>query len=93
VAGKALLHGDPVAWLLERGARDIQSHLWHQLSFPLFYRADVLFGSRALDAAGKIDDPRAQPYADRMPSRVDTTKWVTLQVATILKHVFGEAAA
>ena len=31
------------------------------------------------------------PYADRMPSRVDASKWVTLQVATILKHAFGEA--
>jgi hypothetical protein len=89
-----------------------QSHLWRQLSFPLFYQADVLFVLRAIDAAGEIDDPRAQgalawllarqdargrwggraPYADRMPSRIDASKWVTLQAATILKHAFGEAA-
>ena len=28
------------------------------------------------------------PYADRMPSKVDASKWVTLQVLTILKHAF-----
>ncbi len=99
---------------MERGAYPTdtkRSHLWRQLSFPLFYQADVLFVLRAIDAAGEIDDPRAQPalawllarqdargrwggrapYADRMPSRVDASKWVTLQVATILKHAFGEA--
>lgn len=32
------------------------------------------------------------PYADRMPSRIDASKWVTLQAATILKHAFGEVA-
>ena len=84
------------------------SHLWRQLSFPLFYQADVLFVLRALDAAGALDDPRAQPsiawllarqdergrwggrapYAARMPSRVDSSKWVTLQVVTLLKHAF-----
>lgn len=99
---------------MERGADPTdtkRSHLWRRLSFPLFYQADVLFVLRAIDAAGEIDDPRAQPalawllarqdargqwggrapYADRMPSRVDASKWVTLQVATILKHAFGEA--
>ncbi|HLZ47412.1 MAG TPA: hypothetical protein VKR80_02040, partial [Candidatus Limnocylindria bacterium] len=89
-----------------------RSHLWRQLSFPLFYQADVLFVLRAIDAAGAIGDERAQPalawllarqdargrwggrapYADRMPSRIDASKWVTLQAATILKHAFGEAA-
>jgi len=89
------------------------SYLWRQLSFPLFYQADVLFVLRALDAAGAIDDDRAQPaigwllarqdprgrwggrapYADRMPSRVDASKWVTLQACTILKHAFPEIAA
>ena len=89
------------------------SYLWRQLSFPLFYQADVLFVLRALDAAGALDDDRAQPaiawllarqdprgrwggrapYAARMPSKVDASKWVTLQVCTILKHAFGENAA
>jgi hypothetical protein len=89
------------------------SYLWRQLSFPLFYQADVLFVLRALDAAGAIDDDRAQPaigwllarqdargrwggrapYAARMPSRVDASKWVTLQACTILKHAFPEIAA
>lgn len=85
------------------------SYLWRQLSFPLFYQADVLFVLRAIDAAGALDDPRIQPalawllarqdsrgrwagrapYSDRMPSRVDASKWVTLQVLTILKHAFS----
>jgi hypothetical protein len=85
-----------------------QSHLWRQVSFPLFYQADVLFVLRALDAADALDDPRAQtsiawllarqdergrwggraPYADRMPSRIDASKWVTLQAITLLKHAF-----
>jgi hypothetical protein len=89
------------------------SYLWRQISFPLFYQADVLFVLRALDAAGAIDDDRAQPaigwllarqdargrwggrapYAARMPSRVDASKWVTLQACTILKHAFPEIAA
>ena len=88
------------------------SYLWRQLSFPLFYQADALFVLRALDAAGAIDDDRAQPaigwllarqdsrgrwgghapYAARMPSKVNPSKWVTLQACTILKHAFGEAA-
>lgn len=88
------------------------SYLWRQVSFPLFYQADVLFVLRALDAAGAIDDPRAQsaiawllarqdargrwagraPYSDRMPSRVDSSKWVTLQAVTLLKHAFPEAS-
>jgi len=103
------------SYKVERGAYPApygQSHLWRQLSFPLFYQADVLFVLRAIDAAGAIDDDRAQPalawllarqdargrwggrapYADRMPSRIDASKWVTLQAATILKHAFGEAA-
>ena len=103
------------SYKVERGSYPApygQSHLWRQLSFPLFYQADVLFVLRAIDAAGAIDDPRAQPalawllarqdprgrwggrapYADRMPSRIDASKWVTLQAATILKHAFGEAA-
>jgi hypothetical protein len=89
------------------------SYLWRQLSFPLFYQADVLFVLRAIDAAGEIDDPRAQPaiawllarqdprgrwagrapYAARMSSRVDASKWVTLQVCTLLKHAFPENGA
>jgi hypothetical protein len=89
------------------------SYLWRQLSFPLFYQADILFVLRALDAAGALDDDRAQPaigwllarqdergrwggrspYAARMPSRVDASKWVTLQACTILKHAFPEIAA
>ena len=89
------------------------SYLWRQLSFPLFYQADVLFVLRAIDAAGAIDDDRAQPaigwllarqdargrwggrapYAARMPSQVDASKWVTLQACTILKHAFPEIAA
>lgn len=102
-----------LTYKLERGRYPTAtqpSYLWRQLSFPLFYQADVLFVLRAIDAAGEIDDPRAQPaiawllarqdsrgrwaarapYADRMPSRIDASKWVTLQVATILKHAFGE---
>ncbi|MBI3521609.1 MAG: hypothetical protein HY071_00750 [Chloroflexi bacterium] len=87
------------------------SHLWRQLSFPLFYQADVLFVLRAIDAAGAIDDPRAHPaiafllsrqdargrwegrapYADRMASKVDASKWVTLQVLGVLKHAFPES--
>ena len=89
------------------------SYLWRQLSFPLFYQADVLFVLRAIDAAGAIEDDRAQPaigwllarqdqrgrwggrapYAARMPSRVDASKWVTLQACTLLKHAFPEIAA
>lgn len=89
---------------------DEPSHLWRQLSFPLFYQADVLFVLRAIDAAGGITDPRVQPaiawllarqdsrgrwagrapFADRMPSRVDASKWVTLQATTILKHAFPD---
>ena len=103
------------SYKVERGSYPApygQSHLWRQLSFPLFYQADVLFVLRAIDAAGAIDDERAQPalawllarqdargrwggrapYGDRMPSRIDASKWVTLQAATILKHAFGEAA-
>jgi hypothetical protein len=103
------------SYRIERGAYPAPygaSHLWRQISFPLFYQADVLFALRAIDAAGEIDDPRAQPaiawllarqdergrwggrapFASRMPSRVDASKWVTLQAATILKHAFGEAA-
>jgi len=84
------------------------SYLWRQLSFPLFYQADLLFVLRALDAADALDDARAQssiawllarqdergrwggraPYADRMPSRIDASKWVTLQAITLLKHAF-----
>jgi hypothetical protein len=105
-----------LSYRMEHGAYPAdgrRSHLWRQLSFPLFYQADVLFVLRAIDAAGAIDDPRAQPalawllarqdergrwggrapYADRMPSRVDASKWVTLQVATLLKHAFGEPTA
>jgi hypothetical protein len=100
-----------LSYRLERGdypAPYGQSHLWRQLSFPLFYQADVLFVLRALDAADALDDPRAQssiawllarqdergrwggraPYAARMPSRIDASKWVTLQAITLLKHAF-----
>lgn len=105
-----------LSYRMDRGAYPTdtkRSHLWRQLSFPLFYQADALFVLRAVDAAGAIEDPRAQtaiawllarqdargrwggraPYADRMPSRVDASKWVTLHVTTILKHAFGDAAA
>jgi hypothetical protein len=105
-----------LAYRIERGRYPTDttpSYLWRQLSFPLFYQADVLFVLRALDAAGAIADDRAQPaigwllarqdargrwggrapYADRMPSRVDASKWVTLQAVTILKHAFPEIAA
>jgi hypothetical protein len=101
-----------LSYKLERGgypSATEPSYLWRQLSFPLFYQADVLFVLRAIDAAGGIDDARAQPaiawllarqdsrgrwagrapYSDRMPSRVDASKWVTLQVLTILKHAFS----
>ncbi|TME65564.1 MAG: hypothetical protein E6I51_00025 [Chloroflexi bacterium] len=102
-----------LSYRMERGAYPTDStpsHLWRQLSFPLFYQADMLFVLRAIDAAGEIDDERAlpaiawllsrqdprgrwagrSPYADRMPSRVDASKWVTLQVCTVLKHAFPE---
>ncbi len=105
-----------LSYRVERGAYPTDtkpSHLWRQLSFPLFYQADVLFVLRAIDAAGAIDDPRAQPaiawllarqdergrwagrapYQDRMPSKVDASKWVTLQVLTVLKHAFPENGA
>ena len=96
----------------DRGDKRFQpygtSYLWRQVSFPLFYQADVLFVLRAIDAAGAIDDPRAQsaiawllsrqdergrwggrsPYSDRMPSKIDSSKWVTLQAITLLKHAF-----
>ena len=101
-----------LSYKLERGrypAPTAPSYLWRQLSFPLFYQADVLFVLRAIDAAGELEDPRAQPaiawllarqddrgrwggrapYADRMASRVDASKWVTLQVLTLLKHAFS----
>lgn len=100
-----------LSYKLERGRYPTAtepSYLWRQLSFPLFYQADVLFVLRAIDAAGELDDPRAQPaiawllarqdergrwagrapHADRMASRVDASKWVTLQVLTLLKHAF-----
>jgi squalene cyclase len=107
-----------LSYKLERGRYPTAtepSYLWRQLSFPLFYQADVLFVLRAIDAAGELDDPRAQPaiawllarqdtrgrwagrapYSDRMASRVDASKWVTLQVLTLLKHAFpsGENGA
>ena len=105
-----------LSYKVERGrypTDTVPSYLWRQLSFPLFYQADILFVLRALDAAGAIDDDRAQPaigwllarqdergrwggrspYAARMPSRVDPSKWVTLQACTILKHAFPEIAA
>ena len=105
-----------LSYKVERGAYPTDtspSYLWRQLSFPLFYQADVLFVLRALDAAGAIEDHRAQPaigwllarqdargrwagrapYAARMPSRVDASKWVTLQACTILKHAFPENGA
>jgi hypothetical protein len=105
-----------LSYRIERGRYPTDttpSYLWRQLSFPLFYQADVLFVLRALDAAGAIEDDRAQPaigwllsrqdargrwagrapYAARMPSRVDASKWVTLQACTILKHAFPENGA
>ena len=105
-----------LSYRVERGRYPTEtepSYLWRQLSFPLFYQADVLFVLRAIDAAGELDDARAQPpiawllsrqdprgrwagrapYAARMPSQVDASKWVTLQVCTLLKHAFGENGA
>ena len=105
-----------LSYRVERGAYPTDtepSYLWRQVSFPLFYQADILFVLRALDAAGAIDDDRAQPaiawllarqddrgrwsarapYAARMPSKVDASKWATLQVCTLLKHAFSESAA
>jgi hypothetical protein len=105
-----------LSYRMERGRYPTDtapSFLWRQLSFPLFYQADVLFVLRALDAAGAIEDDRAQPaigwllarqdrrgrwggrapYADRMPSKVDASKWITLQACTLLKHAFPENAA
>lgn len=100
-----------LSYKLERGRYPTAtepSYLWRQLSYPLFYQADVLFVLRAIDAAGAIEDPRTgpaiawllarqdtrgrwagrAPYADRMPSRIEASKWVTLQVVTVLKHAF-----
>lgn len=102
-----------LTYRMERGkypSASAPSYLWRQLSFPLFYQADVLFMLRALDAAGAIRDERAQPalawllsrqdsrgrwggrapYADRMPSKVDASKWITLHVCVVLKHAFDE---
>ncbi|MBI2323420.1 MAG: hypothetical protein HYU87_00420 [Chloroflexi bacterium] len=100
-----------LSFKVDRGAyptATTPSYLWRQVSFPLFYQADVLFVLRALDAADALDDPRAQssiawllarqdergrwggraPYTDRMPSRIDASKWVTLHAITLLKHAF-----
>lgn len=105
-----------LSYKMERGAYPTDSaasHLWRQVSFPLFYQADVLFVLRAIDAAGAIDDARAQPaiawllarqddrgrwagrapYADRMPSRIEASKWVTAHAVTVLTHAFPEIAA
>ena len=105
-----------LSYKLERGTCPTDtkpSYLWRQLSFPLFFQGDVLFTLRAIDAAGAIDDPRAQgaiawllarqdergrwagrsPYEQRMHSKVDASKWVTLQVLGVLKHAFPEVAA
>lgn len=104
-----------LSYRLERGAYPTDtnpSYLWRQASFPLFYQADVLFTLRAIDAAGALDDARAQapiawllarqdergrwggrsPYEARMQSRIDGSKWVTLQVLTLLKRLFPEPA-
>src|SRR2546430_15529615 len=59
---------------MERGAYPTDStpsHLWRQLSFPLFYQADMLFVLRAIDAAGEIDDERALPAIAWLLSRQD----------------------
>jgi len=48
------------------------SYLWRQISFPLFYQADILFVLRAIDAAGAIDDPRAQIAIAWLLSRQDS---------------------
>ena len=53
-----------LSYKLERGRYPTAtepSYLWRQLSFPLFYQADVLFVLRAIDAAGAIEDPRTGP--------------------------------
>jgi len=63
------------SYKVERGAYPApygQSHLWRQLSFPLFYQADILFVLRAIDAAGAIDDPRAQIAIAWLLSRQDS---------------------
>jgi hypothetical protein len=105
-----------LSYKLTRGAYPTASepsYLWRQISFPLFYQADILFVLRAIDAAGAIDDPRAQiaiawllsrqdshgrwagrsPYADRMASKVNASKWATLHALTVLKHAFPENGA
>lgn len=63
-----------LTYKMERGAFPTDtkpSHLWRQLSFPLFYQADVLFALRAVDAAGAIEDPRAQPAIAWILARQD----------------------
>ena len=35
--------------------------LWFRLNFPLFYQSDILFALRALDDAGAIGHPAAEP--------------------------------
>ena len=64
-----------LSYRIERGRYPTDtepSYLWRQLSFPLFYQADVLFVLRAIDTAGAIDDPRAQTALAWLLSRQDT---------------------
>ena len=115
-AVRALTLRTTLSCKLERGAYPTgttSSHRWRQVSVPLFNQADVLFVLRAVDAAGALDDARAQgavawllarqdgrgrwagrsPYGDRMPSKVNASKRVTLQVLGVLKHAFSSTAS
>lgn len=62
-----LLQADPLHPLWP-GDRKI-SPLWHQFTFPLFYRSDILHLAEALTAIGAIDDPRAEPFLDYILSK------------------------
>ena len=58
--------------------------------------ADALDDTRAQSAIAWLlarQDERGRwggraPYAARMPSRIDASKWVTLHALTLLKHAF-----
>jgi len=62
-----LLQAEPLHPLWP-GDRKI-SPAWHQLTFPLFYRSDILHLAEALTAIGAIDDPRAKPFVDYILSK------------------------
>ena len=42
---------------------------WRQLTFPIFYRSDLLHLAEALAAVGSIADPRAQAFLDYILSK------------------------